>query len=151
MTQKALLQSAGDGTAVPAGYVGERLTSANLFIAGPTITDGVTAEIGTGTSRLTLNSGVYLLAFGGDGNASDGTTRFQVNINAVSGSIDESVALNGGDSFFFADSAFSNVLGFQALFYVRIATSATIRVRGTANGGSVASSRLTQLSAVRIA
>lgn len=30
MTQKALLQSAGDGTAVPAGYVGEIITAGSL-------------------------------------------------------------------------------------------------------------------------
>ena len=55
MTQKALLQSAGDGTAVPQGYVGETLTS-NVS----SISLGSSASYKTLTS-LTLNKGVYLV------------------------------------------------------------------------------------------
>lgn len=50
MTQKALLQGAGDGTAVPAGYVGEHLEA----IGTTTITGSTTA--GTFTTLVTLTN-----------------------------------------------------------------------------------------------
>ena len=54
MTQKALLQSAGDGTAVPAGYVGEKIKSS-------WVTGSVTAYTYTvlGSTGITLNPGTY--------------------------------------------------------------------------------------------
>ena len=54
MTQKALLQSAGDGTAVPAGYVGQSIS----------ITGSIVVPTNTNTTILASNEtpqvGVYL-------------------------------------------------------------------------------------------
>ena len=60
MTQKSLLQSAGDGTAVPAGYVGEYLESvlASNVISPVTIN----SYANTGLT-LNLSSGVWLVGF----------------------------------------------------------------------------------------
>lgn len=62
MTQKALLQSAGDGTAVPQGYVGQQIA----------ITGQITNQLNVNSAQLSSNetpsSGVYLwvgvVAFG---------------------------------------------------------------------------------------
>lgn len=53
MTQKALLQSAGDGTAVPSGYIGQVLQT----------TQGVTATLGAAANltSLSVTPGVWLL------------------------------------------------------------------------------------------
>jgi hypothetical protein len=56
MTQKALLQSSGDGTAVPAGYVGERLLSSGTEVSLPSGT--ITTNLGTG---ITLTPGVWIV------------------------------------------------------------------------------------------
>jgi hypothetical protein len=56
MTQKALLQSAGDGTAAPAGYIGERLLSSGTEISLPSGT--ITTNLGTG---ITLTPGVWMV------------------------------------------------------------------------------------------
>jgi hypothetical protein len=50
MTQKALLQSAGDGTTVPAGYVGETIEA-----IGTSVVSGSTTA-GTFTTLLTLSN-----------------------------------------------------------------------------------------------
>lgn len=57
MTQKSLLQSAGDGTAVPAGYVGEVLVSTGTGTSSP-------AASGTWSSieSLTLTKGTWMVS-----------------------------------------------------------------------------------------
>ena len=59
MTQKALLQSAGDGTAVPAGYVGQVIQvdlSANTIINSTTESD-------VSNLSLSLTAGVWLISY----------------------------------------------------------------------------------------
>jgi len=56
MTQKALLQSAGDGTAVPDGYVGQRLTASGTQTGSAS--GVVTVNLGTG---VTLTPGVWIV------------------------------------------------------------------------------------------
>jgi hypothetical protein len=75
MTQKALLQSAGDGTAVPAGYVGETLSN--------TTTTTITTSFQNLVS-ITLNKG-YWLVFGYISAGSSSNCLLQARI-AVSGS-----------------------------------------------------------------
>jgi hypothetical protein len=55
MTQKALLQSAGDGTVVPAGYVGERLTASGSQAGN--VSGVVTVNLASG---ITLTPGVWI-------------------------------------------------------------------------------------------
>jgi hypothetical protein len=56
MTQKTLLQSAGDGTTVASGYVGERLLSTGTEVSLPSGT--ITTNLGTG---ITLTPGVWIV------------------------------------------------------------------------------------------
>jgi len=56
MTQKALLQSAGDGTVAATGYVGERLLSTGTEVSLPSGT--ITTNLGTG---ITLTPGVWIV------------------------------------------------------------------------------------------
>jgi hypothetical protein len=62
MTQKALLQSAGDGTTVPAGYVGERINSVGLISPGA-ISNTTVSNVSIAGS-LSLSAGIYLVFFG---------------------------------------------------------------------------------------
>lgn len=55
MTQKALLQSAGDGIAVPSGYVGELITNGGTNTA---VTPSGSSNIQTLTS-ISLTSGIW--------------------------------------------------------------------------------------------
>lgn len=54
MTQKALLQSSGDGTAVPSGCVGEKITFTNL-------TNDIPATTIVNIASATLTPGIYLI------------------------------------------------------------------------------------------
>lgn len=65
MTQKALLQSAGDGTAIAAGYVGEVRSVTNLLT--PITTTWVTG------SALLITKGVYIVTVFGSGSGNNGT------------------------------------------------------------------------------
>jgi len=56
MPQKTLLQSAGDGTAVPAGYVGELPAISSVTAIAP----GASAAYKSVTS-ITVNKGIYLV------------------------------------------------------------------------------------------
>ena len=56
MTQKALLQGAGDGTAVPAGYVGE---SVSINLSGTPVANGTWT--GFAGQNITLTRGTWIL------------------------------------------------------------------------------------------
>lgn len=56
MTQKALLQSAGDGTAIPAGYVGDYKVSN----PASTVSFGASAAA-TNVTNINLTPGLYML------------------------------------------------------------------------------------------
>lgn len=60
MTQKALLQSAGDGTAVPSGYVGEIKSAERTTNIG-----GLTAGSSLGIS-VTVSAGTWIYVFKSD-------------------------------------------------------------------------------------
>lgn len=59
MTQKQLIQGAGDGTAVPAGYIGETISATSYNASDTTLLNGqfVNAAIDT----ITLTAGTWLL------------------------------------------------------------------------------------------
>jgi hypothetical protein len=59
MTQKALLQSAGDGTSIAAGYVGETLRSLVSSETSWPVSTGVWGDF----SSLTLTAGTWLVNF----------------------------------------------------------------------------------------
>lgn len=62
MPQKQLLQSAGDGTAVPAGYVGEVVRSTQTGNS-LTTTTGNTWIDGSGAGSITLTAGKWLVTY----------------------------------------------------------------------------------------
>lgn len=57
MTQKSLLQSAGDGTAVPTGYVGEVLKQTRAIGSALSLTSGIPTNI----TSITLPAGNWLI------------------------------------------------------------------------------------------
>jgi hypothetical protein len=67
MANKQLLQSAGDGTTVPSGYVGEMFGTLRNATNGSTYSiqssTGVSANVATDVISTTLNSGIYLISF----------------------------------------------------------------------------------------
>ena len=69
MTQKALLQSAGDGSAIPAGYVGEVKSITNSLT--PVTTNWVTG------SALLITKGVYIVTVFGSGAGNNGSRTAQ--------------------------------------------------------------------------
>ena len=69
MTQKALLQSAGDGTAIAAGYVGEVKSITNSLTP-------VTANWVTG-SALLITKGIYIVTVFGSGSGNNGARTAQ--------------------------------------------------------------------------
>lgn len=61
MTQKSLLQSAGDGTAVPAGYVGEKRTATITAVnVGSGAVDVATLSLSPGVWIVTCNISIGL-------------------------------------------------------------------------------------------
>ncbi|NDC94891.1 hypothetical protein EB118_12625 [bacterium] len=83
MTAKAQLQSSGDGTAIPTGYVGEKIDFTNRAV---TTVNG--AYRANSTALATLNPGVYLIF----GNASlpGGTGSNSVSVIATNTNSDSS-------------------------------------------------------------
>ena len=84
MTQKALLQSAGDGTAVPVGYVGELKTASPASV----VNFGATAAV-TNITSVTLTPGLYMLT---------GMVRINISGTAVAYFAVISTSINSFDS-----------------------------------------------------
>jgi hypothetical protein len=81
MTQKALLQSAGDGSAIPAGYVGELTARTTVNVTNLT---GSTVNAAT----LLLTSGNWLIFFNGQGGGSTVGSRVSLTISTSSATED---------------------------------------------------------------
>lgn len=60
MTQKQLIQGAGDGTAVPAGYIGETISAAN-YGHGDISVATAGQYVHAGEDTITLSAGTWLL------------------------------------------------------------------------------------------
>jgi hypothetical protein len=147
MANKQLLQSAGDGTAVPAGFVGEVKSvfpAANVGIGGFTTIDL--------TSTIELTPGVWLLTayFGGFGSGTGGNVNFDGYItNAANGII---VATTLGWTS-------GPLIGLTGAIAISLAITSTtqykLRYIGATQGGTGCGATIlasyTRLQAVRIA
>ena len=80
MTQKALLQSAGDGTAVPAGYVGQIISSQSTSLIN------LSSNTWIQLSSLTLNSGLWIISYSSAYNKNGSTYSTDTNIALAVGS-----------------------------------------------------------------
>jgi hypothetical protein len=132
MTQKALLQSAGDGTAIAAGYVGETLSiisTGTLQIPTPPTGDisGMSLSLPPGVWRLALKASVYMKHQAGS-NQTNGISLFItdssntiISNSGVQQQVENQPTLNSGLSFVFhleSNSVFVNT------------TTQTIKMRG---------------------
>jgi hypothetical protein len=99
MTQKALLQSAGDGTAVPAGYVMESQRQSTTLSAATGFTNGTAKNITI--SPLVLNPGAWEISFNGFINSGSGDTVTQCVFGVSTTSATQPV---GNDTFSVPDS-----------------------------------------------
>jgi len=90
MPQKTLLQSAGDGTTVPAGYVGEYYAPAILSGSNQSISGSSYVTI-TGSS-ITIGPGVWMLLAGASV-SSETTNQTQVDIQIWNNTDSSQVAL----------------------------------------------------------
>lgn len=116
MTQKALLQSAGDGSVVPAGYVGEQLVAT---WTGQTITTSFTT---LGTISL-VNPGSYLVIIETDvSTVGASTTRI---VSSITGSATFTITRisEGGD---YALAVQNNAAVLYATYYCEVTSSGNI-------------------------
>ena len=123
MTQKALLQSAGDGTVVPAGYVGE-VRTANPAIV---VNFGATAAV-TNVTSITLNPGLYMLT---------GMVRINISGTAVAYFAGISTSVNSFDSLSHISGASATISGATYIptttRIVNIPTVTTYYINGSIN------------------
>lgn len=142
MTQKALLQGAGDGTAVQAGYVGEiRRAQIN---ASPNTANYVNA------ANITLNPGVWLINLkmvGGTANASAIAGGFSTDSNAATFS-----DIASGENFgygmartFGLDDAY-----FIITRFIVVSSTTTYYAKAKVNG-TASGNHLGEFEAIRIA
>ena len=93
MTQKALLQGAGDGTTIPDGYIGQRLISSGTQTGN--LSGVVTVNLGTG---ITLTPGVWIVQAMAEGSVI-APRRVDIFVtNSANAPISDSDALNFGAS-----------------------------------------------------
>lgn len=125
MTQKALLQAAGDGTTTPSGYVGEVISStgtANVLNTGYTNLTSITLTPGAWevSAMLYINSaatadvmsfGIATISGGGTGNGwtpsvNQGYMRWAASIGAISNTVNASryVVTSGTTTLWFTAS-----------------------------------------------
>lgn len=157
MTQKALLQSAGDGTAVPAGYVGERkLASASADISLSTsISDvGLSFTLEPGEWVVGYRASVYL------NNPTGSNANNFVNLVITDGS---NVAISGSGSDISvqaqpANAVTSPIIPVQCEVPLTVTVNQTVKLRGLRANVSANTSllhdgtyRITRLYARRIA
>lgn len=75
MVQKAQLQGAGDGTAVPAGYIGETLETTAANYTPPDLVNFYSG------ATLTLTTGVWLVSASGFVSGASGFTGIEARLN----------------------------------------------------------------------
>ena len=148
MANKAILVQGGDGTAIPAGMVGEKID----WAAGTPTTlannSGMQRFGGSGQG-CTLTKGVYLVLGAGIGTPSTTAMRIQRDLQVVSGTATISTA-NSLDSVLAMDAAGNDL---QATFsaYVIVTATAVIALFGNPTSGTVTSSRIISALAIRLA
>lgn len=150
MTQKALLQSAGDGTAVPAGYVGEKID----WVSGSFTTltnNGGYQNVGGASQGITLNRGTYLVTCTGTGQPSTSAMRTQIQIIVSSGSATITNVFGNDDSLLCMDSG-GNTMQMNLVSYVVVNQDSTnLKLQANPVSGSISNSRVGKGAAIRIA
>lgn len=147
MTQKALLQSAGDGTAVPAGYVGQILSNEGSTQAsvGGTTTDLVVLNIPQGVWQITFQSSCYVY---------ESTATWEAQIFPSFGPSNTLIFFDNSWGFVMKKLASGNTYARSTLCMQTVVnlTSATdYKIRRTDNSGTGTKSLWGQIIAVRIA
>lgn len=144
MANKQLLQSAGDGTAVPAGYIGELRTATN---DANSIASGTIRNTGT----LTLTPGVYLMwaTLGTDFSSTNpNVTKLEISLSTTSAAHNMTYK-----SSFPVPSTIANGFGklSTAPAVITVTTSTTWYGVGTITASGNVDYQYTSLNAVRIA
>lgn len=65
MTQKSLLHSAGDGTAIPAGFIGEKIAASITADTSTAGASGVNAEVDVTGASIALTPGNWMIHYHG--------------------------------------------------------------------------------------
>jgi len=148
MANKAILVQGGDGTAVPAGMVGEKIAWANGTSTSLANNSGY-QRVGGSTQGITLTPGIYLAFVNGTGTPSTQAMRIVTDIQVVSGSASVSIC-GGPDSVFAMDASGNSLLQTQTA-YIAVTTTAVVALYANPAGGTVASSRVYNGFAIRMA
>ncbi len=148
MTQKSLLQSAGDGTAVAAGYVGERIS------ANPASSVSAAASNSwVNLCSITLTPGVWLVNGTSVFTAIGAThTRVGSGISLTSGNID--ISTNSAISILDSNISTSNTYINCGQRYLNVSTNTTVYLVGLAVYSAIGTSTwnaVSHIQAVRIA
>lgn len=160
MPQKQLLQSAGDGTVVPAGYVGQVIiASGSRLFSGTT---GNTWWVGTlsSGSGITLTPGVWMVGYSFEATWTGGTnavitailttdTADGVPTNNTSGSLTSSRAFLGNLEGFTGTNTVP--IRKEASGYLNVTSNTTYTIKVNANVTTFTGSYTCRFYAVRIA
>jgi len=143
MTQKNLLQSAGDGTAVPSGYVGQRLVNT------VSVTGQASGTVTVTNASVELTPGIWQVYVVGLGKTV-GPTYVQVAIANISNS--QIVDSDGVDpNTFYAGASSQAISGTTPPVIFRVSSTTTykswVRVSFPSSGGAIDST----IVAIRIA
>jgi hypothetical protein len=150
MAAKTKLQSSGDGTAVPAGYVGEKIDW-SLGVS-TTLTSGSGYQnVGGATQGITLNKGVYFLSVTGTGTPGVQGMRNLHQLTVTSGSA--TISLIGGhyDSGLSMDSSGNSLQMMNTAHVVVTSDSTVIKLQSQPNGANITLSSVLRGGAIRIA
>lgn len=160
MTQKALLQSAGDGTAVPAGYVGQVITaSGTRAFSGVT---GSTWYVGTlsSGSGITLPPGVWLVGYSLETTWTGGTNAITTSV-LTTDTADGVLSNNTSASLTSSRAFLGNLEGFtatntvpvrkEASGYLNVTSNTTYTIKVNANVTTFTGAYNCNFYAVRIA
>jgi hypothetical protein len=148
MPNKQLLQSAGDGTAVPQGYVGERLVATGAetgLLAGTT-----TTNLGLG---ITLTPGVWMAQANGVGSAV-APTRVSVSLTNSTNAV-----ISDSDGYNWSGDVFQPSGGSQAMnvntgfYYFKVPSGSTqiVKARAVVTWPSNGGTTTVTVQAIRIA
>jgi hypothetical protein len=150
MSVKNVLFQGGDGTAIPAGMVGEKI---NWAVSSGITISGANTNIGNGstTGVITLTPGFYLSSCFGELFASDSSVYCPTELYVISGSatITNGSPLRGA---LMGDDGSAQWQNYSRVAYINVTSTALITVRNSAlAGGTCSSCSLVGGFAVRIA
>jgi len=148
MTQKSLLQSAGDGTAVPAGYVGEVLTSSGTQTGSASGT--ITVNMGTG---VTLTPGTWIVQGWSEASVQAARRLEAYIIDGSNALLDDSNGFKWPSTISDQSNAGNIMRTNTGNYYFRVAAGSTqiVKTQGTAVWPSAGGTMTLRIQAVRIA